>query len=411
MKNTQEFHFMPHNPVKKPKIAVVIVAAGRGERAGGMEDGPKQYRKIGEKPVITHTLGIFLSQSNISQIMVVTHPDDDHFIHDAISDLDQSRISLCHGGATRQDSVFNGLLALQEKQIDFVMIHDAVRPFLTVDLITTIIAELENGSDAVLPAVAVSDTLKRTNELQIIESTVPRDNLYAAQTPQSFQFNKIIDAHQKAADAGKHLFTDDCAIAEWADIPVRVIQGNAANTKLTTKEDIAMANAKLSTNLPDVRTGNGYDVHQLVDGDHVTLCGIDIPHNKTLYGHSDADVALHALTDALLATCGAGDIGDHFPPSDAQWSDAASYIFLEKAAEIVRDNGGTIMNADVSLIAEQPKIGPHRLKMRESLAKILNIDLVRCSVKATTNERIGFIGREEGIAAIATATVVYGSTT
>lgn len=402
---------MSPNSVKNPKIAAVIVAAGRGERAGGLEDGPKQYRQIGEKPVIAHTLSVFLSHSDISQIMIVTHPEDDHFIKSAISDLDQSRISLCHGGATRQDSVFKGLLALKDAQIDFVMIHDAVRPFLKPQLITTIIAELENGSDAVLPALAVADTLKRTNDLQIIEGTVSRDHLHAAQTPQSFEFSKITEAHQQAADAGKHLFTDDCAIAEWAEIPVRVIQGNATNIKLTTKEDIVMADTKLSNDqLPDVRTGNGYDVHQLVDGDHVTLCGIDIPHNKTLFGHSDADVALHALTDALLATCGAGDIGDHFPPSDPQWKGAASYIFLEKAAEIVREHGGTIMNADVSLIAEQPKIGPHRQKMRESLAKILNIDIVRCSVKATTNERIGFIGREEGIAAIATATVVYRGT-
>lgn len=398
---------MTYKTIKNQKIAAVIVAAGRGERAGGLEDGPKQYRRIGNKPVITHTIDAFLSHPDISQIMIVTHLDDDNLIQDAISEIDQSRISLCHGGVMRQDSVFKGLLALQSEQLDYVMIHDAVRPFLTEQLITSVITELKSGSDAVLPAVAVSDTLKKTNDLLIIESTVPRDNLYAAQTPQSFDFVKITDAHQKAANAGKHSFTDDCAIAEWAEIPVHIIQGSAANIKLTTKEDIAMADAKLSTNLPDVRTGNGYDVHQLVDGDHVTLCGIDIPHNKTLSGHSDADVALHALTDALLATCGAGDIGDHFPPSDPQWKGAASFIFLEKAAEIVRDNGGTIMNADVSLIAEQPQIGPHRLKMRESLAKILNIDLVRCSVKATTNEKIGFIGREEGIAAIATATVVY----
>ncbi|WP_162653881.1 bifunctional 2-C-methyl-D-erythritol 4-phosphate cytidylyltransferase/2-C-methyl-D-erythritol 2,4-cyclodiphosphate synthase [Lentilitoribacter sp. Alg239-R112] len=401
---------MPQNQIAKSKIAAVIVAAGRGERAGGMQDGPKQYREIGKKPVITYTLEGFLNHPNISQIMIVAHPDDDQLIHKALSNLDQSRILTCHGGATRQASVYNGLLALEKIKPDYVMIHDAVRPFLTTELITRIIAELEHGVNAVLPAISVTDTLKRTNDQQIIENTVSRDNLYAAQTPQSFQFMKIIEAHQKAADAGLQNFTDDCAIAEWAGIPVHIIQGNGMNTKLTTKEDIVMANAKLSTNLPDVRTGNGYDVHQLIDGDHVTLCGIDIPHNKTLSGHSDADVALHALTDALLATCGAGDIGDHFPPSDPQWKGAASYIFLEKAVEIVHLHGGTIMNADVSLIAEQPKIGPHRQVMRENLAKILDIDVIRCSVKATTNERIGFIGREEGIAAIATATVVYGGT-
>ena len=403
---------MSHRSVKNPKIAAVIVAAGRGERANffesGQKDDPKQYRSIGGKPIITHSVEVFLSQPNISNIIIVTHPDDDHFIDAALSDLDHTRILRCHGGATRQESVFKGLLALRSEQIDFVMIHDAIRPFLTAQLITDIITDLENGSDAILPAIAVTDTLKKTNDQYIIESTVPRANLYAAQTPQGFRFKTIIDAHQKAYNAGKHHFTDDCAIAEWAKIPVRVTQGNTANIKLTTREDIAMADARFPTKLPDVRTGNGYDVHQLVDGDHVTLCGIDIPHNKTLLGHSDADVALHALTDALLATCGAGDIGDHFPPSDPQWKGAESYIFLQKAVQIVRDNGGTIMNADVSLIAEQPKIGPHRQKMRENLASILNIDIIRCSVKATTNEQIGFIGRQEGIAAIATATIVYG---
>lgn len=402
---------MSHKPVKNHRIAAVIVAAGRGERAGGIEDGPKQYRKIGAQPVIARTVEVFLNHPDISHIMIVTHRDDDQFIANALSELDQTCISLCHGGATRQASVFKGLQALQDQQIDFVLIHDAVRPFLPAQLITTIVTELENGVDAVLPAIAVSDTLKKTNDRQIIEQTISRQNLYTAQTPQGFGFASILSAHQNAADSNLQNFTDDCAIAEWADIAVHVVQGHPANTKLTTREDIVMADAKFSTNLPDVRTGNGYDVHQLVKGDHVTLCGIDIAHNKTLSGHSDADVALHALTDALLATCGAGDIGDHFPPSDAQWKGAASYIFLQKAAEIVRDNGGTIMNADVSLIAEQPKIGPHRLKMRENLARILDIDVVRCSVKATTNERIGFIGREEGIAAIATATVVYGSVT
>ncbi|RYE63552.1 MAG: 2-C-methyl-D-erythritol 2,4-cyclodiphosphate synthase, partial [Rhizobiaceae bacterium] len=210
-------------------------------------------------------------------------------------------------------------------------------------------------------------------------------------------------------------FTDDASIAEWAGLAVTIVEGSVDNIKLTLKRDIDMADEKLTQDnpaahyLPDVRTGNGYDVHQLVPGDGVTLCGIFIPHDQKLSGHSDADVALHALTDALLATCGAGDIGDHFPPSDMQWKGAASRIFLEHAAKIVREHGGTIMNADVSLIAEAPKIGPHRQEMREKLAEILGISLDRCSVKATTNEKIGFVGRGEGIAAIATATVVFGS--
>ena len=201
---------------------------------------------------------------------------------------------------------------------------------------------------------------------------------------------------------------DDAAIAEWAGLPVAIVEGSVDNVKLTVQRDIAMADEKLRSNLlPDVRTGNGYDVHQLVPGDGVTLCGVFIPHDQKLRGHSDADVALHALTDALLATCGAGDIGDHFPPSDMQWKGAASRIFLEHAARIVRENGGTIMNADISLIAEAPKVGPHRNEMRESLSRMLGISMDRCSVKATTNEKIGFVGRREGIAAIATATVVY----
>jgi 2-C-methyl-D-erythritol 4-phosphate cytidylyltransferase/2-C-methyl-D-erythritol 2,4-cyclodiphosphate synthase len=267
---------------------------------------------------------------------------------------------------------------------------------------------LEGGAPAVLPAIPVLDTLKRGGNDGCVTETVPRAGLFAAQTPQSFRFDAILAAHEQAALAGAGEFTDDAAIAEWAGIPVTLVAGAVDNVKLTIMRDIAMADERLSTTvLPDVRTGNGYDVHQLEPGDGVTLCGVFIPHDQTLKGHSDADVALHALTDALLATCGAGDIGDHFPPSDPQWRGAASRIFIEHAARIVRENGGTIMNADVTLIAEAPKIGPHRDAMRARLSEFLDISLERCSVKATTNEQIGFVGRREGIAAIATATVVY----
>jgi 2-C-methyl-D-erythritol 4-phosphate cytidylyltransferase/2-C-methyl-D-erythritol 2,4-cyclodiphosphate synthase len=393
----------------KSSISIVLVAAGRGARAGGLVDGPKQYRKIGGQAVIARTIQTFLDHEHINQIMIVTHPDDDDLIADAISAFNADRLLITHGGATRQHSVLNGLNALQPT--DYVLIHDAVRPFVTRDVIDDTINELLSGSQAVLPALAVSDTLKRVDGQSIITQTVSRDHLYAAQTPQGFAYNAIYNAHIRAQNEGRTDFTDDCAIAEWANIPVKIIKGSSKNIKLTTIEDINMANHSLPNAVfADVRTGNGYDVHQLIDGGHVTLCGVDIPHHKRLSGHSDADVALHALTDALLATCGAGDIGDHFPPTDPQWKGAASFIFLEKAAEIVREKGGIITNADVSLIAEQPKIGPHRDKMRASLANILNIDIERCSVKATTNEKIGFIGREEGIAAIATATVVYGVT-
>lgn len=389
---------------------VVIVAAGRGERAGSPQDGPKQYRPIGGLPVMTHTLDVFATWPRKTAIVVVIHPDDEALFAQACNLVsgDTSNITFVHGGPARQLSVLAGLKALEQADITHVMIHDAVRPFIDHALLDRCVSTLSEGADALLPAVAVADTLKRGSVDGKVLETVPRAGLYGAQTPQCFRFAPILEAHINAAASGRADFTDDASIAEWAGMPVTLIEGSVDNVKLTIKRDITMADEKLNRNaLPDVRTGNGYDVHQLVDGDGVTLCGIFMPHDQTLLGHSDADVALHALTDALLATCGAGDIGDHFPPSDPQWKGAASRIFLEHAAKVVRDKGGTIMNADVSLIAEAPKIGPHRLAMRENLADMLSISLDRCSVKATTNEQIGFIGRREGIAAIATATVVY----
>jgi 2-C-methyl-D-erythritol 4-phosphate cytidylyltransferase/2-C-methyl-D-erythritol 2,4-cyclodiphosphate synthase len=388
------------------KIGIVIVAAGRGERAGSPEEGPKQYRPIGGKPVIEHTLETFLRWPDSASIIVVIHADDRALFEPITKRLNAAdRIGTVMGGATRQQSVLAGLEALENRGITHVMIHDAVRPFIATDVLKRVKAALSGGAKAVLPALPVADTLKR-GHAGFVSETVSRSDLYAAQTPQSFDYATILAAHRTAATEQPDC-TDDAAIAEWAGIPVMLVEGSADNVKLTLKRDITMADEKLSAGLPDVRTGNGYDVHQLEAGDGVILCGVLIPHDQKLKGHSDADVALHALTDALLATCGAGDIGDHFPPSDPQWKGAASRIFLEHAAKVVRGNGGTIMNADVSLIAEAPRIGPHRQAMRENLADILGISLDRCSVKATTNETIGFVGRREGIAAIATATVVY----
>ncbi|WEZ83625.1 bifunctional 2-C-methyl-D-erythritol 4-phosphate cytidylyltransferase/2-C-methyl-D-erythritol 2,4-cyclodiphosphate synthase [Rhizobium sp. 32-5/1] len=391
---------------------VVIVAAGRGERAGSPTGGPKQYRPIGGRPVICQTLDVFTTWARATHIVVVTHPDDDLLLKNALSlSIPNTAIAAVHGGATRQQSVLAGLRKLEGTGVTHVLIHDAVRPFIDHVLLDRIAGAFELGAEAVLPAIAVVDTLKRGDTAGHVTETVPRSGLYAAQTPQSFCFSAILAAHIAVESAGRDDFTDDAAIAEWASLRVRLIEGAPDNVKLTTQRDIAMADEKLNrAALPDVRTGNGYDVHQLIAGDGVTLCGVFIPHDQTLLGHSDADVALHALTDALLATCGAGDIGDHFPPSDPQWKGAASRIFLEHAAKIVRDHGGTIMNADISLIAEAPKVGPHRLVMCENLADMLGIALERCSVKATTNEKIGFVGRREGIAAIATATVVFAKT-
>ncbi|RDJ12921.1 bifunctional 2-C-methyl-D-erythritol 4-phosphate cytidylyltransferase/2-C-methyl-D-erythritol 2,4-cyclodiphosphate synthase [Rhizobium grahamii] len=402
---------MPQMHQKQPAMGIVVVAAGRGERAGASEEGPKQYRTIGGKPVITHTLEKFASWGLARRIVVVIHPDDESLFAKAASQIQSSApIEAIHGGATRQQSVLAGLRHLRGKNLSHVLIHDAVRPFFDHTLLDRIAGVLSEGVPAILPAMPVADTLKRADLDGTVLDTVSRSQLYAAQTPQSFAFEPILAAHEKAAAASLTNFTDDAAIAEWAGMPVRIVEGLPDNVKLTVKRDIAMADSRLSGQaLPDVRTGNGYDVHQLEPGDGVTLCGVFIPHDQKLKGHSDADVALHALTDALLATCGAGDIGDHFPPSDPQWKGAPSRTFIEHAAKIVRERGGTIMNADVSLIAEAPKVGPHRDEMRAKLSEFLGITIDRCSVKATTNETIGFVGRREGIAAIATATVVYRS--
>lgn len=391
---------------------VVIVAAGRGERAGSHAEGPKQYRRIGGRPVISHTLDLFVNWLPARRIVVVIHPDDVALFENARAQSLPAgdRLTVVTGGATRQQSVLAGLEVLAEGDITHVLIQDAVRPFVEPAILERTLTAFHHGARAVLPAVAVADTLKRADANGNVAETVSRSGLFAAQTPQSFHFQTILEAHRRASASGRTDFTDDASIAEWAGVRVHLVEGGAGNVKLTLQKDIAMADQRLATALPDVRTGNGYDVHQLVEGDGVTLCGLFIPHDQKLSGHSDADVALHALTDALLATCGAGDIGDHFPPSDPQWKGAASRIFLEHAAGIVRARGGVIMNADVSLIAEAPKVGPHREAMRQNLADFLGISIDRCSVKATTNEKIGFIGRREGIAAIATATVVYKGT-
>ena len=388
------------------RIGVVIVAAGRGERAGQSADGPKQYRRIGGVPVIRRTLEAFLAHPAIAEVAVAIHADDGALFAGAAGAL-AGRVTAVPGGATRQASTRLALLALRDKGLDAVLIHDGVRPFVDAALIDRVIAGLDGGFGS-LPALAVSDTLKQAGGDRLVAGTVPRDGLFAAQTPQGFAFGAILDAHERAFLAGREDFTDDAAIAEWAGIPVRIVDGSPDNVKLTWARDIDMANARLSTGLlPDVRTGNGYDVHSFAEGDHVTLCGVAIPHSKRLSGHSDADVALHALTDALLATCGAGDIGTHFPPSDMRWKSAASRIFVEEAVRIVREKGGRIANADITLIAEAPKVGPHRAAMTAALSAMLGVSADRVSVKATTNERLGFVGREEGIAAIATATVVY----
>jgi 2-C-methyl-D-erythritol 4-phosphate cytidylyltransferase/2-C-methyl-D-erythritol 2,4-cyclodiphosphate synthase len=394
--------------IEHGKAAVVIVAAGRGERAG-IADGPKQYRTIGGRPVVSHTLEAFLSHPRIGRIIVAIHPDDDELFRASTSGFEDGRITAIHGGATRQESTRLALRALRDDAPAKVLIHDAVRPFVDPGLIDRTIDAIDERQGA-LPAMQVADTLKRKNGEGNVGETVPRAGLHAAQTPQGFPYWPILAAHEKAFQLGKQDFTDDAAVAEWAKIPVRIVTGSPDNMKLTWARDMVVADQRLGGGrqaFPDVRTGNGYDVHSFEPGDHVTLCGVKIPHGKKLSGHSDADVGLHALTDALLATCGAGDIGTHFPPSDAKWKGAASSLFVEHAAAIVRSNGGRIANADITLICEAPRIGPYREAMVVAIASMLKISGDRISIKATTNERLGFIGREEGIAAIATASVIF----
>lgn len=393
------------------RTAAVIVAAGRGERAGQSTEGPKQYRRIGGQAVLAHTLRTFLACEQISPVVVVIHADDHDLYHAALkrAEIDASRIRLVTGGPTRQESTRLGLLALCDDAPDYVMIHDGVRPFITEGLLKRIMIAL-HPQTGVLPALAVSDTLKQAGGDALVTKTVPRAGLFAAQTPQSFPFAPILDAHNAAFALGRTDFTDDAAIAEWQSIPVRVVEGSADNTKITWAKDIEMADQRLRQDMvafPDIRTGNGYDVHSFEAGDHVWLCGVKIPHTHKLNGHSDADVALHALTDALLATRGAGDIGTHFPPSDPQWKGAASRQFVEFAVKTVREAGGRIANADITLIAEEPKIGPHREAMTAELSDMLGVSADRVSVKATTNEKMGFVGRKEGIASIVTVSVIY----
>lgn len=386
-------------------VAALVLAAGRGERAGG--DAPKQYALIGGEPVIHHTVAAFLDNKTISQVVVVIHGDDRARAKQALGDL-AGKVMLVEGGATRQDSTCAGLQALRPCNPDFVHIHDGARPFITQEQIEAIHHSL-SPQNGVLLALPVSDTLKQA-ENGYVHTTIPRKGLYAAQTPQSFPYPLILAAHKAAQTAGRHDFTDDSALAEWHKIPMKIVTGSPDNIKITWSKDIIMADQRLNKTaclFPDIRTGNGYDVHRLENGDGVILCGVHIPWHKKLSGHSDADVGLHALTDALLATHGAGDIGTHFPPSDQQWKGAASDIFVRHAVKLLQQKGGRIANVDITLIAEAPKIGPHRPAMTAALQDMLGIQPERISIKATTNEQLGFIGRGEGISAIATTTVIY----
>ncbi len=387
------------NPLK---TAALIVAAGQGTRAGGAT--PKQYAPLGSTTVLGAVLDVFLGHPGIGLIQVVIGPGNRPFYDGAVRMGDPKLLPPVTGGTTRQRSVLNGLQALQPHAPDRVLIHDAARPFVSPEIIDRVLAALGDCQGAIA-AVPLADTLKRSGPAQEVTATIERANLWRAQTPQGFRFAEILAAHEKAAAAGRTDLTDDAAVAEWAGLAIKLVEGSETNRKLTTAADLAMAHSA-SSRSTDVRTGQGFDVHRFAPGDHVWLCGIRIAHTHALEGHSDADVALHALTDALLGAIGDGDIGQHFPNTDERWKGAPSHLFLAEAARRVRIQGGAVSNVDVTILCEVPKIAPHREAMRARIAEILGIEVARVAVKATTTEGLGFTGRREGLAALATATVI-----
>ncbi len=378
----------------------LVVAAGRGSRFGG--EVPKQYRTLAGVPLLRYSLLALSRNPEIDAVRAVIHRDDQAFYEEAAKGL--NLLSPVLGGKTRQESVINGLQSLHEEAPDHVLIHDGARPFVTRALISRLMRALEECPGA-LPALRIVDSLKIGNE-DLVTGEMPREGLWRAQTPQAFKFDVIREAHRQSLETDPTAAqSDDAVVVRLAGHQVRLVDGEEGNLKVTSSEDLEIAENWLRLKSPasEVRVGNGFDVHRFGPGDRITLCGLEIESHAALIGHSDADVALHALTDAILGALGAGDIGQHFPPSDPKWKGAASARFLEHAADLVRQKGGRILNVDLTLICEAPKIGPHREAMRQTVADILGIALSRVSVKATTTEKLGFTGRSEGIAAEANA--------
>ncbi|MDE9448926.1 bifunctional 2-C-methyl-D-erythritol 4-phosphate cytidylyltransferase/2-C-methyl-D-erythritol 2,4-cyclodiphosphate synthase [Aliiroseovarius sp. Z3] len=382
------------------EITALIVAAGRGTRAGaGL---PKQWRQIAGASVAQHSVAAFRGHPRVTRCLLVIHPDDEGLARDI------DGVELVHGGATRDASVRAGFEALADRAPDLVLIHDVARPLVSADVINGVIDALA-ASPGAAPALPVTDALW-LGAGGMVTGTQSREGLFRAQTPQGFHFAPILAAHR--AHTGEA--ADDVEVARRAGLDVAITMGDENNLKITTPDDFARAErlirelAKERAKEPtmDIRLGNGFDVHAFEDGDHVILCGVNIPHDRALKGHSDADVGMHALTDAIYGALAEGDIGQHFPPSDPQWKGAESHIFLRHAVELAASRGYRLSNADVTLICEQPKIGPHAGAMRAALAKIMGLEVDRVSVKATTSERLGFTGRSEGIAALASATLI-----
>lgn len=392
-------------PSMSGKITALIVAAGRGSRAG--EGLPKQYRQLGATPVLTRTIRAFLNVAEIDHVQVVIHPDDRALYQDAIDLVGpeaQSRLlAPALGGETRSDTVRNGLLALaRERDDSIVLIHDAARPFVSPALIRTAISHVRQHG-LCIPVLAVTDTIKCVTRDGLVAETLDRSVLRAVQTPQAFPLGLIKAAHDAAAIQGRANFTDDAALIEWQGMPVSTFQGDAANIKLTTAEDFMLAEHRMTT--LQTRVATGYDVHAFGPGNHIWLCGVKVPHSEGVVAHSDGDVALHALCDAIFGVIGDGDIGVHFPPSDERWRGASSDQFLSFACERLSRRGGIIDHLDLSIVCERPRIGPFREAMVARIAAIAGVEASRVGLKATTSERLGFTGRSEGLAALATVTV------
>ena len=385
------------NNYRNLETVALIVSAGRGRRISGKT--PKQYLPLGGETILSKTARAFINHKKIDAVRIVIHPDDRDLYDAATGGL--NLLSPVYGGPERQDSVRNGLESLEELSPLNVLIHDSVRPFVSHSLIDRILNMLLDGKGCI-PGVPIMDAIKLLDDGKIVKS-LERSNIWRVQTPQGFPFDQILAAHRSLI--GNNL-ADDAAVAEAYGLSVVVVQGLLDNEKITNKEDLEKAMQKHSLKFPDIRVGNGYDVHRFSKGDFVTICGIKIPFSFGLEGHSDADVGLHALTDAILGALGKGDIGEYFPSTDEQWRNASSHIFLRHAGEVLSSMNASVQNLDITIICEVPKISPYRDEMKNNICEILSISPSRVNVKGKTNETLGFIGRKEGIAAQATATIL-----
>ena len=385
------------NNYRNLETVALIVSAGRGRRISGKT--PKQYLPLGGETILSKTARAFINHKKIDAVRIVIHPDDQDLYDTATGGL--NLLSPVYGGPERQDSVRNGLESLEELSPLNVLIHDSVRPFVSHSLIDRILNMLLDGKGCI-PGVPIMDAIKLLDDGKIVKS-LERSNIWRVQTPQGFPFDQILAAHRSLI--GNNL-ADDAAVAEAYGLSVVVVQGLLDNEKITNKEDLEKAMQKHSLKFPDIRVGNGYDVHRFSKGDFVTICGIKIPFSFGLEGHSDADVGLHALTDAILGALSKGDIGEYFPSTDEQWRNASSHIFLRYAGEVLSSMNASVQNLDITIICEVPKISPYRDEMKNNICEILSISPSRVNVKGKTNETLGFIGRKEGIAAQATATIL-----